>query len=272
MCDSKYLLVHHRMDDGFYVDFYLHVFFLFFGRFVFFENGLVENRPIAFVVFECAQVFDPVAGIEIGNFAFIGDDLADLRLVNVPASHKMTTFLDGEFGGSLLKIADVLHCFFDAVFDFLGERIFFSTQHFQDGIHVSIEDNQKVVTPTAEFGNPLAVLDRRIKNIAVKNPSFLPVEHEHQLVGEYEITHFEIGKFAQHFVVVARDVIDFGAFGSEVDKFFEHFQVWGREVLFAELPNVDDIAVKDKQLGFDRFQVVQQFLGMATVSAEVDVG
>jgi len=53
--------------------------------------------------------------------------------------------------------------------------------------------------------------------------------------------------------VVARDVIDLGAFGSEVDEFFERFQMMGGEVLFAKLPNVNDISVEDEQFGFDGF-------------------
>lgn len=72
--------------------------------------------------------------------------------------------------------------------------------------------------------------------------------------------------------MVTGDVIDFGAFGGEVDKFFEHFQMMGREVFFSELPDVDDIAVEDEQFGFDGFQIVQQFFGMTAIGAEVDVG
>lgn len=260
------------MDDGLHVDFNLHVLILFFLSFVFLEDGLVENRPLAFVVFERAQVFNPVAGVEIGRLAFVGQDFAYLWLVDVPASHKMTAFLNGKLGGGLFKITNVSHRFFDAALDFFGERIFFAPEHFQDRIHIPVKDDQKVVAPTAEFGDPLAVLDGSVKNVAVKNPGFLPVQVEHQFIGQHKITHFKIGKLAQHLVVVAGDVIDFGAFGSEVDEFFQHFQVMGRKVFFAELPNVDDVAVEDEQFGFDRFQVMQQLPGMAAIGAEVDVG
>ncbi len=72
--------------------------------------------------------------------------------------------------------------------------------------------------------------------------------------------------------MVAGDVIDFDAFGGHFENALNDFEVFFGEVTFAELPHINKVTVEDERACFDAFQVVEQFLGVAAISAEVYVG
>jgi len=54
-----------------------------------------------------------------------------------------------------------------------------------------------------------------------------------------------------------------------VHELFHHFHVTFRPVAFAELPYIDNVAVKDDCFGVDAFEVLKKFFCMAAVGAEM---
>ena len=112
-----------------------------------------------------------------------------------------------------------------------------------------------------------------IEHIAVKYPCFFLVfELQYQFINNAEGSHFESYEFAEHFVVVACDVIDFFAFADPVHDVFYDFHVTLRPVTLIELPDIDDIAVKYNSPGVNAFEIVKKLLGAAAVSAQMDIG
>jgi bacterioferritin-associated ferredoxin len=63
-------------------------------------------------------------------------------------------------------------------------------------------------------------------------------------------------------------VIHGDAFGNKFEDAAHHLHVGFGPVRFTELPDIDNIAVKDKHFGFDAFQVLQEFFGVASVCAK----
>ena len=71
--------------------------------------------------------------------------------------------------------------------------------------------------------------------------------------------------------MVAREVDHGYTVGYEFKDFSNHLHVRFRPIAFAELPDVNDIAVEEDLFRLDAFEVAQEFGGMAAVSAKVDV-
>ena len=57
----------------------------------------------------------------------------------------------------------------------------------------------------------------------------------------------------------------------ENDLFDDHHMRNG-EIAFGKLPAVDDVTIQDENVGCDTFQVVDKFLGTASVSSKVYIG
>ena len=71
--------------------------------------------------------------------------------------------------------------------------------------------------------------------------------------------------------MVARDVVDLCAFLRHGDEALDHFKMAFREVGFLEVPNVNDVAVEDQDVGLYRFEVGEKLAGMASEGSEVKV-
>jgi len=71
--------------------------------------------------------------------------------------------------------------------------------------------------------------------------------------------------------VVAGQVMNFDALSGQAGQVAHHPHVGGRPVVFAELPDVDDVAVEHQHLRPDALEVAQQLRGVAAVGAQVHV-
>src|SRR5690606_22984520 len=74
---------------------------------------------------------------------------------------------------------------------------------------------------------------------------------------------------SEHFIVIAGEIIYCCAIAHHLNDALNHFHVAVWPVSFAELPDINDIAVQNKNFWIDRFQVLIQLFGMTTISAEM---
>jgi hypothetical protein len=69
--------------------------------------------------------------------------------------------------------------------------------------------------------------------------------------------------------VIAGEVVNRHAFGDKFKDAPHYFHVRLGPVRFAELPDIDDIAVEDNNFRSDTFEVLQQFSGVAAIGTQV---
>src|SRR5690348_6040131 len=114
------------------------------------------------------------------------------------------------------------------------------------------------------------MLHRHIKNIAVKNPcSFIIPQRKHYFINDLQRTHFEAGKFPEHFIMISGNIIDFHFFINPVQNVLYNFHVAFWPVSFIELPHINNIAVENYCLWFYAFHVAKKLGGIATKSSEM---
>src|ERR1700744_1471459 len=119
---------------------------------------------------------------------------------------------DGEFGGDEFKVVDLSDRLIDAGHNPFGDRYAFPAKGFQDKVYKSVEADQEVIAAAPQFGEYLCAAFRRvIEYVAVEDPGHFVVDLQHQLVGQGEIAHLDVGIAPHHFVVVAGDVENPGA-------------------------------------------------------------
>ena len=135
-----------------------------------------------------------------------------------------------------------------------------------------IEPNERVIPFAPEQGQPFGVLHGHIKYIAVKKPRLLAVELENELVQDFKIPCFEPYELTKDFIVVPRDVIHGLLACNHIEQFAQYLHVRGWEVLFLELPHIDDIAIQNQYLRINGAQVLQNFERPAAAHAQMQVG
>jgi len=106
----------------------------------------------------------------------------------------------------------------------------------------------------------------------MKNPCRLSLEGNHFLVGNLERTNTKAFELAQHFVMVAGEVSNLCSFGKQSHDVLDNLHMRLGPIAFAELPDVNDVAIEDESFGLNRFEVTQQFFGMTAVRAKVHIG
>lgn len=72
--------------------------------------------------------------------------------------------------------------------------------------------------------------------------------------------------------MVTGDIIDLFPPGDPVHKLFDHLHVAFGPISFAELPDIDDVAVEYNCFRVDTFKVVQEFFCIAAIGAKVYIG
>ncbi len=71
--------------------------------------------------------------------------------------------------------------------------------------------------------------------------------------------------------MISGDIIDFCSLGCHPEYFLDDFEVIHGEIFFPEFPHVNNIAIQDKNLRLDGFEIAMQFTGMAPIGAQVDI-
>jgi hypothetical protein len=71
--------------------------------------------------------------------------------------------------------------------------------------------------------------------------------------------------------MVSGNVVNMGSQFHEFEYFPNNLNVRSREVLFSELPNVNDVAIENENLGLYRFKVVYNFERVAPECSEVKI-
>jgi len=98
------------------------------------------------------------------------------------------------------------------------------------------------------------------------------IDVQDQLIHDLEIPQLKPLKLSQHLVVISGDVVHFLPFRQKVGDVLNYLHVRLRKVMFIELPDIDDIAVKNKCFRVDRFQIIKNFFSPATKSSEMSIG
>ena len=116
------------------------------------------------------------------------------------------------------------------------------------------------------------MLHGHVEHVAMKKPRLLSIQWEDHLVDDFEVARFKAFETAEHLVVIAGDVVNGFLAGNHAEEFSHHLHVGRREVLFLELPNVDDVPVQHENLRVNRLQVAQHFGCPASAHAQMQVG
>ena len=116
------------------------------------------------------------------------------------------------------------------------------------------------------------MLHGHVEDIAVEKPRLLAIKGKDHLVDDFKIPGFKPHELTKHLIVVPGDVKHLLLASNHLKEFAYHLHMLGREVLFLELPNVNDVAVQDEHLWINGAQVLQNFEWPATAHAEVKVG
>jgi hypothetical protein len=72
--------------------------------------------------------------------------------------------------------------------------------------------------------------------------------------------------------MISRQVDDFGSFQNAAGQIFNDLNVRVRPKIFNEIPHINDIAIQDYIFWIDGFNVIEKFLSMAAVCAQMDIG
>ena len=108
----------------------------------------------------------------------LGLDPANLWVMDVAAYHHVAPFARAIFTREDLKIVHVLHRALDAVFDALAQRHARASQGREAGVDHVVDQDEHVVTPPAELGQPFGAVDRSVKGIAMEEEVLLAVDVE----------------------------------------------------------------------------------------------
>jgi predicted nicotinamide N-methyase len=76
---------------------------------------------------------------------------------------------------------------------------------------------------------------------------------------------------AEHFIVIAGNIYYPGALAEKVEDLFDHLQMRGRKIMLAELPSIYDITVQNKDLGRNAPEILNDLIGMTSISAQMEV-
>lgn len=174
--------------------------------------------------------------------------------MDMPADHVVIIFFNGQFRDGCFEFVDIGHRFLYTILNPFRKRNLIFSQHLQAGVDHAVEQDQQVVSFTAELGQDFCrTLSGIIKNIPVKDPGFFVVNIEQEFVGKQDIAYFHIGVAAQEFIMVTGDVDDTGAFSDFFEDFIDDLEMRMREITFAELPGINNIPVQDKYFGINAF-------------------
>lgn len=233
---------------------------------------MLVDGPLPIRVFEGGQVLDPIAAVEVDGGAFIVGYVFDFGLVDVSAYDVVEVLFDGEVGGYFFEVAHPFEGAFDVVFDFSGEAHAFHSDGHEELVEPSIEEDEQVVAFAAESGEDLGpAFGHPVEYIAVEYPVGLAIDFEDVFVGEDEAAEAHVGVLAEGVVVVARDVDDPCPFLDELDDVADDLHMGGWKILLSEVPNVDDVAIEDEEAGLDVGEVLEDFVCVASIGAEVEV-
>jgi hypothetical protein len=95
---------------------------------------------------------------------------------------------------------------------------------------------------------------------------------KHQFVAQVDETERHFTEFSEHVVVVAGEVINFGAVHGHFEQATHDFHVFRRKVFFPEIPHVNNVSIQHQGAGLNAFEIIVQFSGMAPVGAQVNIG
>src|SRR5690554_1548534 len=87
-----------------------------------------------------------------------------------------------------------------------------------------------------------------------------------------KIAQLQVAELSEHFIMVAGKVVNFCSFRNEFHDPPKHFHVRFGPIRFAELPDIDNVAVKDQYIRLYAFEIIQELFCTAAVGAQVDVG
>ena len=108
--------------------------------------------PILVAVFKGGEVFNPIPGIEVKDFAFFGFNDAFLGLMDVSADDSMVGSVDGQFGCGLFEVVDPGDGFFDAFFHAFSETHALFAHKLEQLVDAVIDPDEDVVSFAAQLG------------------------------------------------------------------------------------------------------------------------
>ena len=139
-------------------------------------------------------------------------DGSHLGLVNMSANNSAVAFAQGHFCSGKLKVTHVLHRLFHGILDGFAERILLAPHALEEHVEPVVQPDEQVIRKSAQLGQPTGILNARVKNISMKYPGADSTKSKNHLVAQVDPSEVRVGKAPQHFVMVARDVENLGAF------------------------------------------------------------
>src|SRR5258707_3177854 len=123
------------------------------------------------MIFQRRTMFDPVAGIQVSNFAVLCFHYLLLRLMDMPADDVIVFLFYGKFGGDEFEVVDLADGLIDLRHYPFRDGDPLATKGFQYKVNESIEADQEIIAAAAQFcQDPGASFGRIVKNVAVEYP------------------------------------------------------------------------------------------------------
>src|ERR1039457_6060871 len=105
----------------------------------------------------------------------------------------------------------------------------------------------------------------------MEDPCLLPADLNQELVDKFKGPDVELYEFPHQFIMVSGYIYNFCILCYKSGQVADHHEVMLGEIAFSELPDVDNVSVKDQQFRMNAAEVYQQFFCMTAESSEVDI-
>ena len=243
-----------------------------------FQRQIRQPAPLPFDDLEFAlpgfyqgrQALHPVTVVAVQHAV----DVLDLRLVDMATDHAVEPALARRACHGIFERGHEVHRILGLVLQVLRQRPVTQTEASACAVEPVVQFQDQGVELVAQQREPFGLLHHRIVEVPVDYQQFAAVGGDvDRFVDNLDIAECEAQKLAEHFVVVAGDVGDAGAFARFAQHFLHDVVMRAGPVPAAlELPAVDDVAYQVKPVGFVVAQEVEQIFGLAAGCSQVNIG
>jgi hypothetical protein len=194
--------------------------------------------------------------------------------MDVSADDSVGAALLGRMGDHVLEAGDELDGVLHLLLEVRRQRPIRQAALAPDPVEHPVELQQQDVCAVAKEGEPFGIEHDAVELVAVDHQQCPAVGGlVDRLVGKFDAAEIEPDIIAERFVMVARHIDDARPVLGFLENAAHHVVMTRRPVpALAQLPAVDDVADQIEGLAIDRFQEIEQQLGIAAGGAEVGVG
>src|SRR5690606_18275635 len=99
----------------------------------------------------------------------------------------------------------------------------------------------------------------------MKDPVGLSIQFQNEFVSNFQRIQLEIGKFSDHVVVIAREIIDGSAFSQKIKNQEKVFGMFSVPIVRTKIPYIQPITIDDQNIWLYAFQIMIELFGTTTV-------